>query len=296
MMGRLRWVAFLLAATLVSAGCTRAQATNPVPNAQQTVDALRALQPTATSFVVGDADIPRDRIPFDINQYFTVLKHLNMEPGYALDYVYLLSGNGGRPVIYARGADSEPFSTYSDFLAAKGTGQRDDPMASGDKVPGERIWTDGTAEGFFEWVVLQIIGGQFYLFWHAGYDDVKVICDTAAFESLVSELARSEPLSPEAEREARRIDFTPTVRFEDTQVTVRVVTFTKWGGFAEQTYTLSREPPVTIIAKGGRGLVGYDSGMRFQPPAGLPGLGYRLRLTTGAQSVSLGQHDGGMVD
>jgi len=47
---------------------------------------------------------------FDPGTFFSVLKHINMEPGYRLDYVYHFDGIGGYPVLYARKAEDPSFA------------------------------------------------------------------------------------------------------------------------------------------------------------------------------------------
>jgi len=95
---------------------------------------------------------------FDVMQYFRVLDHLSMQPGYVLDYVYRYDGMGGYPVLYVRPAGQPPYATEAD-LAAGGdsTGYLD------------FVQTDDTPESYFQFVVLATMGSQFYLFWHANY-------------------------------------------------------------------------------------------------------------------------------
>lgn len=50
---------------------------------------------------------------FDANEFFDVLKHIQMMPGYTLDYVYnFTKGFGGYPCLYARALDEKPFSSF----------------------------------------------------------------------------------------------------------------------------------------------------------------------------------------
>jgi hypothetical protein len=205
-----------------------------------------------------EGDSIRTEADFDINSYFSVLTHLSMEPGYVLDYVYLWDNYefGGRPVIYVREEDQEPFLTYKEYVEAGGKGTS--VMAQDSKVPGDRIRIDGTEEGFFEYVVLQIMGGQFYLFWHAAYDDATVICDKTGLDRL---LAQYSSLPSSVEREARKLDYKPIIEFRDDQVTVKVMTFTNWGGFIQDSFTISRRYPHTIIEREKRVIVEYDCGI-----------------------------------
>ncbi len=247
-----RLVALLLMLACVSAPCA-CWAPGPPSAFQQTVDELRALQPRQTPFDAMTSNITRNEMDFDINQYFTVLRHLSMEPGYVLDYVYYNDGDAGLPVIYTRRVEEKPFSTWNDYYAATRQGGAINWIVTQDKVPGDRTRTDGTAEGYFEWVLLQISGGQFYLFWHAVYDDVEVVCDGAGLDGLVG-----RRIDGYTAQKARKIDFTPSVTIQDSQVVVRLVVFTGyWGGFVEETFTLSRGPSTSILGVQKRTLVQY---------------------------------------
>jgi hypothetical protein len=156
----------------------------------------------------------------------------------------------------------------------------------------DHIQVDDTAEGFFEFIVLYIMGDQFYLYWHANYNDTRIVCDRAGLEVVIAATEEfGTPLSSEVQREARALDLEPRVQFEEGTlagerlhavvaqeqrldleprveseegtVHVRVVTFTKWGGFFEETYTISRDFPHTILHHEADMLVAYDCGVSF---------------------------------
>jgi hypothetical protein len=221
------------------------------------VDALNALKPGEIPAHLRQDDAVRDGSEFDPNAYFTVLTHLSMEEGYVLDYVYYFDGMGGRPMLYARPADQAPYETYAAYSAAVAPeDQRSSYL--------EPVRTDGTPEGFFELVVLSINGGQFYLYWHANYNDAELVCDGARMEEIVASIQESNtPLTADALRQARAIDYTPVVEFEGDTVRVRVVTFSMWSGFSEEAYTISREFPHEFQNMEDKVLVPYDWGIVF---------------------------------
>ena len=33
-------------------------------------------------------------------------------------------------------------------------------------------------QGYFEYVVMDIMANQFYLFWHANYNDTEIVCNS----------------------------------------------------------------------------------------------------------------------
>jgi hypothetical protein len=124
-----------------------------------------------------------------------------------------------------------------------------------------------------ELVTLDVMGNQFYLWWHANYNDHKIICNDAAVEEIFREF--STPLWEDADdlyylddeelELLRSMDLTPTVEFiRDSQVVqVRVVQFTKWGGFYRNTYTIRRGSGEKIVDTETEILVPFDVGYVF---------------------------------
>jgi hypothetical protein len=227
----------------------------PTPSSadwQSTVDELSALQSgLKIPEHFRDENAARTGEEFDVNEYFTILDHLSMEPGYVLDYVYCYDGMGGFPRLYARPEDEPRLLACGDFR-----GDRGDYLA--------HVQTDDTEEGFFQFVLLQAVAGQFYLHWHAGYYDDVIVCDRDTLESIVSgDGVFGEPFSGKQKRAARAIDPAPVVELGDEVVTVKIVTFSNWGGFTQETYEINRSFPHTILDSDYEVLVEYDCGIMF---------------------------------
>jgi len=188
------------------------------------------------------------------------LPHLTLRQGYALDFVYQYDGMGGRPILYAREESAAPYESYEDYQNALG----------GTEIPYdaylEFIESDGTEEGYFQWALLQMMGNQFYLYWHAGYNDAEIIASSERLGEVVDEMVGTqfgEPLSASQKRQALRIDPAPVVTIEGEEVTVRVVWFTKWGGFYETMHTLTATEPFQIIDSQTHELVPYECQVMF---------------------------------
>ena len=226
-------------------------AAGPVAAARQaTVDAMRSL-PSGYTVPKVDYDTPDSaRLEgwFDVNEYFSVLTHLSMQPGYTLDYLYHnIGGEDAHPFLYARKIDSKPYSTLDELAETYGdatnwyeSDHAYDYLAY--------VQTDDTEESFFQYVTLRIMGGQFYLWWHANYSDHINICDQTRLEALFADTGSlyDQKLPSEVRNAARRLDLAPRVQINEDAVTVRVVIFTKWGGFIEETYTITRAFPHII--------------------------------------------------
>ncbi|MBU0495452.1 MAG: hypothetical protein KKA73_22755 [Chloroflexi bacterium] len=128
------------------------------------------------------------------------------------------------------------------------------------------VQADGTAEGCFELVVLQTMGAQFYQYWHAGYNDTVIVCDRAGLAAVFAatdEFLNGRTVAFDVRQQAQTLDFTPTVTFRGDTVFVRVVTFTKWGGFIEEIYSMNRDLPHRLSIVDGKVLVPYDCGIMF---------------------------------
>lgn len=263
---RKHWV-FSLVACLCLVVCNAVACGTPQPPPANTVacplDTLRQINslqqaPLPEHLLVKGAARTGDE--FDVNEYFDVLTHLSMEPGYVLDYVYFKVSSGGEPVLYARPASEPGYATYEEY-EEKHSGQR-----RGDHM--KHIQIDGTPEGFVEYIVLRIKGGQFYEYWH-GYDETQISCNPAGIEARVSRLpncTRNDNtgcMSRKHKKAALAMEVKPTVEFESDTVTVSVVLFSEFGGYSRRFYTIRREFPHEVLKTETEGLVPYDSGVRY---------------------------------
>jgi hypothetical protein len=110
------------------------------------------------------------------------------------------------------------------------------------------------------------MGDQFYLDWHANYNDAVVIVGNEGLEKIIKERSDTSfgtPFTNLQQAKAKRIDPTPEVIFSDAYVTVKVVWFTKWGGFFETTYQVNRQFPHLIQVKETENLFEYECGIMF---------------------------------
>lgn len=230
---------------------------------QETIDAIVGLR---TGYELPDyleqENAEKRGGEFDVNRYFTVLKHVSMEPGYVLDYVYCWDGMGGSPVLYARKAEAPAYRTCSEYQRAVSTPAPG--TAAGSWL--DHVRADGTPEGFIELVVLRTMGSQFYLFWHSNYNDARIVCDPATMEAIISSLEGTNfgtPITAEQAAAARALDIAPRVEIGDRQVVVKIVLFTRWGGFYRSTFTMARDFPHTFEKPDSEELVPYDCGIMF---------------------------------
>jgi hypothetical protein len=201
---------------------------------------------------------------FDPNKVFEIFDHLKMEEGFTLDYVYDANSMGGYPELYARRIDSERYETLLDYTEAH-------PECFEDGAPTDcfymnHVKADDTEEGFLQLVIFYRMGDQFYLVWHANYNDAVVIVGNEGLEKIIKERSDTSfgaQFTNLQQNEAKRIDPTPEVIFNDKSVTVKLVWFTKWGGFYKTTYQVARQFPHLIQTIETENLLEYECGIMF---------------------------------
>src|SRR5918994_2901454 len=193
---------------------------------------------------------------FDVNQYFNVLTHTSMQEGYTLDYVYQIDSLGGDPLLYARPVDQAPYPSVLE-------------IPDNTELPDfrEHLQLEDVEQGYFEYVVLDLMANQFYLFWHANYNDTVILCNRQQVYDIVAQVSSGEfgaAMDVAQQAQARTLrNVRPVVRLTGDVATVEIVTFTKWGGFYRETYTISRGFPHTIVDVKQENIVPYDCGIAF---------------------------------
>ena len=192
---------------------------------------------------------------FDANDYFKVLTHLSMQAGYSLDYVYSVDFLGSLPLLYARPVDQTAYASMADLPEG---------MKLGDYK--EHLMIEDVEQGYFEYVVMDMLAGQFYLVWHANYGDTEIVCDRDAAKAIVEAINSGDfgyKLDAKQQAQVRAMtNIEPAVRLTDESAILEVVTFTKWGGFFRRTYTISRSFPHTVEMIE-ENLVEYNCGIMF---------------------------------
>ena len=203
---------------------------------------------------------------FDPNSYFTIFTHLSMQAGYVLDFVYTYDWMGGYPTLYARKSDSQPFLSAADVPPGMDTYL-------------EHIVVEDSPEGYLEYVLLASSAEQFYLSWHAGYNDRQIVCSSQALRTLVRTLAKTgfgnripigeavqalaiPSIEPVITSEGFTVTETGSTHDRET-ISVQVLTFSRWGGFYRTTFTFNLTFPHTILDVQQELLVPYDCGIMF---------------------------------
>jgi hypothetical protein len=226
-------------------------------------------QQVATAFLnLLPSEVPANLIPadglkngkeFDVNSIFTVLTHISMQEGYVLDYVYLSDGNQGGPILYIRPIDATPFKTYQEYKQA----YHDVPRQTGDSTMiwlvkgattstfGNKMKTDGSAEGYYEYALFQTLANRFYLSGGARINDKVVVAESAKLESILTMIDNEETwtkINKEFKTTARKLDLNPVIMITDPSVLVETILFTKWGGFQRLSIVINKDYPNLVTS------------------------------------------------
>ena len=226
-----------------------------ISNCADVVTAVRSIQPGPAPQHLLDTGV-KNGDEFDANQYFTIFNHISIREGHILDYVYVSESLGGSPFLYARPENQAPYASMEDIPANT---QLPDFL--------DYIEVEDVEQGYFEYVVLTIMANQFYLDWHALYNDKEIVCNSDDVNEIVADISDGSfgvPLDLAGQVKARALkDIEPVVQLKGENAIVEVITFTKWGGFYRQTYIISRSFPHKIIDNNSENIVPYDCGIAF---------------------------------
>lgn len=236
---------------------------------RQNVDGIKSLHQgiPASSYYLDD-DIQSAAASFDVNRYFSVLDHVSLETGYYLDHLYFIDDIGAKPMLYAEKRGSGPFLRYEEYVEYLG-----------EELQWERsyqtlyyaydylghIEIDESSEaGYFQFILLALLGDQFHLFWHGLYHDAIIICDETDLDRISADILDFDiELDPDLIADAQTLDLTPTVGITEDTVEIRFIQFSKWGGFSESIYILERNAPYRLIDVIWNTLIEYNCGVTF---------------------------------
>ncbi len=193
---------------------------------QLMVGAIKALH--------ADQKIPKTKheleLTFKPEEYFNLLKHISWEEPWQLGFIYCRDPKGASPILLTYRSQEEKKS-----LGAEITKNYRSSKVYTNDFYWPHIKLDGTDDGYFEYLVLSLLGSQFSLWWCANYNDIEIICTRAAIEPIVKVTKPDEQFI----KESKLVDPTPSFLIDKEQMIVRIVVFTKWGGFIERQYHIS---------------------------------------------------------
>ena len=128
------------------------------------------------------------------------------------------------------------------------------------------LLADGSPQRFVELVVFRLMAGQFYQFWHAGYNDQRIMTSQDDIEILISNNIESSGGTKFTEKQMasmRAFDVQPQVKKSDTEAAVFYCVFSSWGGLSRQKTAFTLSPPHRILGKITMARVNYDCKILF---------------------------------
>ena len=220
---------------------------------------------------------------FNINHYFDILEKIKLEEGWLADYLYFKDRLGGEPVIisYPQSKRKE----YAEIIKKMYDKKLEEKKRNGyseaediveqffnkDDVDNylDHVKLDGSEESYLQLVILAALGSQFSLFWHALYNDKEFVCTSEKAEKIVRRIGivdedigtiDSQLFEQDTVEKLKEISFEPQITIKEDKVVVRLVFFTKWGGFIEAKYQVKKDFPHKIIERETETLIDYDCG------------------------------------
>ena len=227
----------------------------PIMNAKALIDGILALQKIDIPEHLMKKGAIRKGSELDPNTYFKVLKHISVIPRHTLDYVYSYQSTGGQPILYVRRVDAVPFQ-YPEQVSS--WNRRNDIY--------DCLLADGSPQSFFELVVFRLMAGQFYQFWHACYNDHRIMTSQDDIEQLISGVNSSSRGARLTERQMasmREIDVVPLVKMSDTEAAVFYCVFSRWDGLSRQKTAYRRAPPHRNLGEISMSKISYDCKILF---------------------------------
>ncbi len=157
-----------------------------------------------------------------------------------MDYIYCAIPLYGRPYIYARKVGKPQFQVDTACSILYGVAWDPEALDSLTTKYLRSVESDGTPMGYFQLVVLYLLGDQFFLFDHALYDDDVIICSKIKLEDVLKRTFFRESIPEEVRRKARQIDLSPSIEVFKNGAVVKVVTFSMWKGFQRRIFTFNQ--------------------------------------------------------
>lgn len=218
---------------------------------QKLVEDLKNYQDN--SFVPdNEEDFKRLKETIKVDKYFDLLPNISVEQGWKFDYGYHKDQYGGAPRIFAYKECDEKELARNKYL----------PPDKGDHYL-KHISLDGSADSFLQYIILRLLGEQFALFWHSLYNDKEIVFTQNAVEEILNRDNDKINFDKKFIEAAKKIKPNPYVKIDIEKVLVRIVIFTKWGGFIEHNYQINKSSPHEITNKEEKTLVEYRCGIRY---------------------------------
>lgn len=119
---------------------------------------------------------------FNVTRFLKVFDLIKIDRGFKLDYVYY----GDSPTVYTK----QKFPTLNLFKSNKL--DRTEILGPYNREDIEDISFDKSPEGYFQFAVFSVVVHQFYLYWHACYNDTKFIYSKSQIEDILKSILKDQ--------------------------------------------------------------------------------------------------------
>jgi len=183
----------------------------------------------------------------NINDLLELFDCLECDEGYALDYIYVNKRFSAFPKLYVRPVDCK----YLDDIH-----KTEEELTITGRWLLDHFQFERIPMGYLQLALFSIVCDQFYRFWHANYDDKRMVFCLPDALSICSSLKTNNDETNYVE-EVHKFDFTPRlVLFPDWSAILTGYTFSKWHGFRHIDWMIY--PPACIEAAHTETVIAYD--------------------------------------
>ena len=204
-----------------------------------------------------------DYSKFDVNtpftEYFKTFDCLYVEDGWQIGCYYFHSSTAGNPVIYIQKAD-EDINDLLSRIDNKGFMYDHRIFEYCETVKTtDHLKINDFTKGLFQLLILDIIGANFALYWHAGYGRVQIICSKRDLDKLLFD----HDVDADKRSEIKKLNELPSIEETNEAITFKLLMFNAWSGLKEKTYSIKKEFPHKISMVSEKLLVEYHCEIMF---------------------------------
>jgi hypothetical protein len=164
--------------------------------------------------------------------------------------------SAGYPVLYVRDRNEKPIKNMEEYAKAHpGHQSQEDRM----KELARMLEVRDSGSGYFEYAVFYLMAPNFYFHKWAGTDK-EIVCH----EIRLLEIFKTNASIPAAVMgAAKKLELAPQISLTAEKAEVKLITYTAWGGFFQETFVISRLAPHALVRHDEKCLVEYNCGIKL---------------------------------
>lgn len=196
------------------------------------------------------------KVDFDIKDYLQIFDELAIEKGWKVEFYYFYNGDAGRPLFLALQDDTSLKDLLNSF------NDKYEIFRYNDSVNVfNHIKVSGTEKSYYQILILNLLGDDFALFWHAGYGSLDLLTSKRAVDNLKS--IRNGKDFDKIKDAISKIDTKPIYKTTSDSVMITLKCFNDWSGLSERTYSIRTKFPHKINLINDSILIKYNCGILF---------------------------------